>query len=185
MKKKIREEMKEKRKNMEIAEVMQKSNLAQDIFLKSEQYKKAKSVMLYMPLGNEVSTFEIISDGIKQGKNILVPITDKDTFEISAYRITENTEFEKGTFSVSEPKEKESFDASGIDVVLVPGIAFDRYCGRIGFGKGCYDKFLKDIKAVKIGFCYDFQLVERIKTDSNDVNMDYIITEKEFIRGKL
>lgn len=177
--------MKVKRRNMEFAEVMQKSNLAQNIFLESEQYKKAKSVMLYMPLGNEVSTFEIINDGIKQGKNILVPITDKDTFEISAYRITEDTEFEKGTFSVSEPKEKESFDASEIDVVLVPGIAFDRDGGRIGFGKGCYDKFLKGIKAVKIGFCYDFQLVSHIETESKDVNMDYIITEKEFIRGKL
>ena len=93
--------------------------------------------------------------------------------------------FEKGTFSVLEPKERVCLDKNNIDVVLVPGIAFDRCGGRVGFGKGCYDKFLKDINAIKIGFCYDFQLLEHINTDSTDVTMDFIITEKEIIRGKL
>ncbi len=185
MKNRIRKEMKEKRKSMSQAEVDEKSGLAQKIFIESEQYKKAKSVMLYIPLGNEINTSVIISDAFASGKNVLVPITDSETFEISAYKITENTEFEKGTFSVKEPKEKVRFDKSEIDVVLVPGVAFDRAGGRVGFGKGCYDKFLKHIKAIKIGFCYDFQLIDYIETDNNDINMDYIITEKEFLRGKL
>ncbi len=177
--------MKLKRRNMKPEEAIEKSRMAQKIFLESEQYKNAKSVMLYIPLGNEVDTSGIISDALASGKNVLVPVTDRETFEITAYKITEETVFEKGTFSVTEPKEKLSFDASKIDVALVPGIAFDRFGGRVGFGKGCYDKFLDDIKAVKIGFCYDFQLVSHIETDSNDIAMDFIITEKEFIRGKL
>ncbi len=184
MKNKIREEMKQKRRNMTAEEAFEKSRTAQKIFLESEQYKKAKSVMLYLPLGNEVDTSSIIKAALYSGKNVLVPVTHSETFEISAYKITEKTEFENGTFSVKEPKEKVEFDASKIDVVLVPGIAFDRFGGRVGFGKGCYDKFLKNMKAVKIGFCYDFQLIRHIETDNNDVTMDYIITEKEFIRGK-
>lgn len=177
--------MKEKRKNMNFLEVSKKSSIAQKSFLESEQYRKSKSVMVYMPLGNEIRTSEIIDDALKCGKNVLVPITDRETLEISAYQITEKTEFEKGEFSVEEPKQKLKFDASKIDVVLVPGVAFDRNGGRIGFGKGCYDKFLKKTRAAKIGFCYDFQLINHIETEKNDVNMDYIITEKEFFRGKI
>lgn len=185
MKNKIREEMKQRRKAMTPEDAFEKSQSAQKIFLESEQYKKAKSVMLYIPLGKEVETTDIIRDAFSSGKNVLVPVTDNETYEISAYRITESTEFEKGTFSVKEPKEKVSFDKNEIDVVLVPGIAFDRLGGRVGFGKGCYDKFLKKTNAVKIGFCYDFQLVDYIETNSNDISMDYIITEKGIIRGKL
>lgn len=177
--------MKQKRRNMNPEEVLKRSRTAQNIFLKSNQYQNAKSVMLYIPIGNEIDTSELMKDAFKSGKDVLVPVTNSETFEISAYKITEKTEFEKGTFSVKEPKEKVSFDASDIDVVLVPGIAFDRSGGRVGFGKGCYDKFLKNIKAVKVGFCYDFQITDYIDTDTNDVTMDYIITEKEFIRGNL
>ncbi|MBQ7986559.1 MAG: 5-formyltetrahydrofolate cyclo-ligase [Clostridia bacterium] len=185
MKNKIREEMKQKRRNMMPEEVFEKSQMAQKIFLESEQYKNAKAIMLYLPLGNEVDTKAIINNAFSLEKKVLVPVTDSKTFEITAFKITEGMEFEKGTFSVKEPKERISFELSKIDVVLVPGIAFDRDGGRIGFGKGCYDKFLKGIKAVKIGFCYDFQLVDSIETDENDVSMDYVITEKEIIRGKL
>lgn len=185
MKNKIREEMKRKRKSMNLEDVFQKSQSVQKCFLEIEQYKNAKSVMVYISLGNEVDTTEIIRDAFSSGKNVLVPVTDSETYEISAHKITVTTEFEKGTFSVKEPKERVCFDKNEIDVVVVPGIAFDRHGGRIGFGKGCYDKFLKGTKAIKIGFCYDFQLVEHIETESNDVSMDYIITEKEIIRGKI
>lgn len=185
MKNKIREEMKQKRKAMNPEDAFEKSQSAQKILLENPMYKIAKSVMLYIPLGKEVDTSGIINDALKRGKNVLVPVTDSETYEISAYRITENSEFEKGTFSVFEPKDKESFDKNEIDVIIVPGIAFDRNGGRVGFGKGCYDKFLKNTKAIKIGFCYDFQLADRIETDANDISMDYIITEKEIIRGKL
>ena len=180
MKNKIRKEMIQKRKALKAEEVFEKSMLAQEIFLESEIYKKAESVMLYIPLRNEVDTSIIMSDAFDTGKNVLVPVTDSETYEISAYKITKSTEFEKGTFSVKEPKERLPFDASEIDVVLVPGVAFDRFGGRVGFGKGCYDKFLEKLSVLKIGFCYDFQLLNRIKTDKNDVNM-----EKEIIRGKL
>lgn len=185
MKSKIREEMKNNRRNMTVEEVLLKSEQAQNLFLQSRQYNTAKSVMVYIPLGNEVNTSKIIEDAFKSGKNVLVPVTDSETYEISAYQITKDTEFEKGTFSVNEPKEKVFFDKNNIDVVLVPGIAFDRLGGRVGFGKGCYDKFLKGTKAVKIGFCYDFQLIDRIETSETDISMDYIITEKEFLRGNL
>jgi len=184
MKSIIREEMKEKRRAMQKSEVFGKSLIAQNIFLESNIYCEAKTVMLYIPLGNEISTDEIIENALLSGKDVLVPVTDSKTFEITAHKITKDTEFEKGVFSLTEPKEKAQFDSSRIDVVLVPGVAFSAGGNRIGFGKGCYDKFLKDIRATKVGFCYDFQVLDEFETDEFDIRMDFLITEKEFIDCK-
>ena len=62
-------------------------------------------------------------------------------------------------------------------MILIPGIGFDKCGARIGFGKGCYDMFLPQTNAVKIGFCFNFQLVDKIPADCHDINMDLIITE--------
>ncbi|MBQ5689791.1 MAG: 5-formyltetrahydrofolate cyclo-ligase, partial [Bacteroidales bacterium] len=64
------------------------------------------------------------------------------------------------------------FDKNKIDLVIVPGIAFSQKGGRIGFGKGCYDRFLQGIPAKKVGLCYELQLSVRIKSDSYDEEMD-------------
>lgn len=180
MKSKIREEMKIRRKALSETEVLEKSKNAQKIFLESKIYQNSKTLMLYIPLGNEISTLDIIEDAFRMGKTVLVPVTDSETFEISAHEITKTTEFEKGIFSLTEPKEKALFNSGKIDVVLVPGVAFSRDGKRIGFGKGCYDRFLENTKARKVGFCYDFQLAE-FETDEFDIEMDFVVTEKEFI----
>ncbi len=63
-----------------------------------------------------------------------------------------------------------------IDLIIVPGIAFDKSLNRLGRGKAYYDKLLKDSKAIKIGVCFDFQLLESVPVDKYDVKMDLIIT---------
>ena len=184
MKSKIRDEMKIKRKSMPKEEALAKSLIAQSTFLDSDMYRESEILMLYIPLGNETSTLDIIEKAHFDGKTVLVPVTDSKTYELTAHKITKDSEFEKGTFSVTEPKEKADFDVSKIDVVLVPGVAFSRWGSRIGFGKGCYDKFLKDITALKVGYCYDFQITDEFYSDDFDIEMDYLITEKEFIDCK-
>ncbi|MBO4940780.1 MAG: 5-formyltetrahydrofolate cyclo-ligase [Clostridia bacterium] len=174
----IRKINKEKRKLMTEAEVKEKSLAIAKTFLDSEIYKNAKTIMVYMPIGNEVDTKEIIASALSDGKRIIVPVTDAKTGEITPCEINENTAFEKGAFSVFEPVEKVPADPPQIDVVLVPGIAFDKKGGRIGFGKGCYDRFLKKMEAFKIGLCYDFQLCDEIEAESHDIKMDFVITEK-------
>ena len=76
-----------------------------------------------------------------------------------------------------EPEATSKADASDIDVVIVPGIAFGRNGARIGFGKGCYDGFLKNLGAVKVGFCYDYQICGGFIGEEHDINMDFLITE--------
>ncbi len=178
MKNQIRKEMKSIRAAMSKAEVLQKSKAAAECFIKSEIYKKAETIMLYMPLGNETDTSEIIRAAFADRKRIVLPVTDGETGIITPFFYDKDTVLEKGGFSVTEPKNARLAEKSDIDVVIVPGIAFDESGARVGFGKGCYDMFLAGMTAVKVGYCYEFQLCEKISADEHDIKMDCIVTEK-------
>lgn len=184
MKNEIRKANKMKRSSMEKAEVLEKSRIASKIFLESEIYKNAKQIMLYMPLGNETDTTDIISKAFADGKKLIFPITDAQTGEITPCYADENTQFTKGAFSVNEPSDMDVADTGEVDVILVPGIAFDRSGSRIGFGKGCYDRLLTNTYSVKVGFCYEFQLCDKIPSEEHDIKMTYIITENGIINCK-
>ncbi len=184
MKNELRKIYKEKRKLMSRAEAEEKSVLACNRFLESEMYKNARTIMLYLPLGNEADTNLIIKSAFADGKKVALPVTEQESGAITPYFVNENTEFAKGAFSVTEPLNSQAADISEIDVVIVPGIAFDKNGNRIGFGKGCYDKFLNKFDCIKVGFCYDYQICDEIPSDKYDVKMDCIITEKRVILKK-
>jgi small GTP-binding protein len=121
-------------------------------------------------------------DGItEQDKKIIVPITDIESGTLSLSYINSMDDMKKGAYGILEPKTVRKADENNIDVILVPGLAFDRNGGRMGFGKGYYDRLLESSKAVKIGLCYDFQILEKIPTEIHDVPMNFVITEKEIL----
>lgn len=182
MKNEIRKINKSKRAEMNKEDAASRSHAAAQMFLESKIYKNADCLMLYMPLGNETDTSDIIKAAFRDGKSVAFPTTDEKSGIITPYLAKEDTKFIKGGFSVVEPYGAAKADLSKIDVVVVPGIAFDRSGTRVGFGKGCYDRFLGDIAAVKVGFCYDFQICDEIPTDKYDVKMDYLVTESELIK---
>lgn len=181
MKSQIREKHMAKRHAMNKAEVTEKSRAAAKAFLESGLYKNAKQIMIYLPLGNETDTSGIISAAFRDGKQLVLPVTDPKTGEITPYLYQKDTKLKKGAFSVTEPADAEPADMSKTDVVIVPGVAFDRAGNRVGFGKGCYDRVLKDTTAVKVGFCYGFQVCGKIPAEEHDVKMDFLITENEII----
>ena len=138
--------------------------------------------MIYMPLGNETDTSCILQNALSECKKVVVPVSDTVNTDIIPCTITSDTGFSKGAYSINEPEHCVKADESEIDLVLVPGIAFDKSGGRIGFGKGYYDRFLSKTKAVKVGFCYEFQIVENAYSEKHDVSVDYIVTEKEMYK---
>ena len=138
--------------------------------------------MLYMPLKNETDTADIINAAFADGKSVIFPVTNSETGGITPYYAKADTQFCVGAFQVREPRTKDVADTGDIDIILVPGIAFSKNGVRVGFGKGCYDRLLKDTNAVKVGYCYDFQLCDEILADSHDVNMDYIVSESGIIK---
>ena len=158
-------------------EVGEKSFRACDNFLASDIYKNSKTLMLYMPLGNETDTTKVINQAYKDGKKVVFPVTDKESGVITPCYAEETADFVTGAFNVNEPQNGTKAELCDIDVVLVPGIAFDCKGARVGFGKGCYDRLLTETDAVKVGFCYDFQVCDNIPAEEHDIMMDFVVTE--------
>ncbi len=176
-KQEIREQNKTLRRQMNRIDAETKSQAAAEAFLKSEVYGTSKQIMLYMPLGNELDLTAVKNTALADGKRVVLPVTEKNSGIITPICVGENTVFEKGSFSVMEPQSTATADMARTDVVLVPGIAFDKGGARVGFGKGCYDMLLERYSGIKIGVCYEFQLQSKIPADLHDVRMDYILTE--------
>ena len=172
---------KEKRRSLLKETVIEKSKKASEYFLDSDIYKKAKVIMLYYPLGNETDTSYILKKALEDNKTVAYPITDVKTNELTAVIADKKTNFSKGGYSVFEPDSKRIVDKKLIDVIIVPGIAFDKRGYRVGFGKGCYDRFLENAYAIKVGFCYAFQIADSISADEYDVGMDYLICENGLV----
>ena len=144
------------------------------------EYRSAEVVMFYMAHDKEVETREMIAESLKN-KRILLPKVDIKEGKIVPVEIKNLDDVEKGAFGIYEPRGKEEYSGK-IDMVIVPGIAFDLRGYRIGYGKGFYDRFLKDVSSLKVGLAFDFQVVGRIIEDVNDVPVDIVITERRIIR---
>lgn len=175
----IRKINKELRNNISKDDVQEKSKRACEIFLNSSLYKNSDTIMIYFPLGNETDTSFIMEKILYDKKTGVLPFTDTNTNEIIPIKFDETTTFKKGAFGILEPAKKTEIMKKAIKVAIIPGVAFDKTGQRVGFGKGYYDRFLKDTNIIKVGFCYDFQIADKIIAEPFDIKMDYLITESE------
>lgn len=129
-------------------------------------------MMLYSSLPDEVQTHDFI-ERWRNEKRIILPTVVGD--DIIPVELGKDISFAIGDFDILEPQ-SEPYHGS-YDLIVVPGMAFDRNGNRLGRGKGYYDRFLcKHLTTNKIGICFDFQLVEEVPTDDNDIRMDEVIS---------
>ncbi len=142
------------------------------------QIQNLKTVMVYLSAFKEPKTRGIITSLLNSGIKTVVPISNTDTFTITPSELTSIDTLKHGAYGIYEPKECIPVAINEIDAALIPGIAFSKNGGRLGFGKGYYDRFLSDFRGLKIGICYDFQVTDTLPTEIHDVKMDLIITEK-------
>lgn len=168
-----------KRKNIENKE--EKSLIINNKIKKMSEYKNAKIIAIYKSLPSEVNTTSLINDSIKLGKDVVLPKVEKE--ELKFYKITSlEDSFIKSNFGVEEPlgEENNYIDKNDIDLVIVPGICFDKEKNRLGFGKGYYDRYLQNVNINTIGICFEEQIVEnRIPITEYDVKIKKIITDKK------
>lgn len=187
MKQKLKIKILEKRNSLSEKEVLEKSKKIIKNLKSLKEFKQAKNILFYVSFNHEVDTQEIIKELLKtKEKNIIVPYTIKKNPNLFLSEIKDFVELEPKTFGILEPKEKyiREFNKDKLDLVIVPGIVFDRKAHRIGYGYGYYDRFLKTIKKeiIKIGLAFDFQIVDKIPEEKHDVSLNIIVTEKEIIR---
>jgi 5-formyltetrahydrofolate cyclo-ligase len=185
MKDSIRKKLLSLRKSKSSDEVKSKSQKIKEILFKTKEFNQSKTILFYVSKGNEVGTKNMIKESLELGKRVVVTITDVKNIKLILSELKNLEELEIGTFGMLEPK-KEFFrpvKIEEIDLVIVPGVAFDEEGNRIGFGKGFYDRFLITLKkdVPNIGLAYEFQLVEKIPVTDKDVKVSKIITEKRII----
>ena len=147
-----------------------------DIWLRAleiSEIKNAKTILLYWSMDDEVYTHDVVQT-LAKSMTVLLPVVDGNDLRIKQFRGLENMRAGE-QFGIGEPT---GDDFSGdIDVIVVPGVAFDRQCNRMGRGRGFYDRLLKHQNATRIGVAFDFQLFDKIPTEPFDVKMDCVVSE--------
>lgn len=154
-----------------------KSKLVQDKLLRNKVFRKAKIVMFYIAFGGEVDTGEMIREAKKTGKLICVPVCRKDKEIMQPAMLVDHAKLKKGPYGVWEPVAKTRIKPEDLDLIIVPGLAFDKKGNRLGRGKGYYDRFLGSLsdKIPSIGLAFDFQILPLIPTTAYDVSVKKII----------
>ena len=179
----LRKEVLHKRNSMSHFEISTKSKLIQQKLIGSPVFNQSKSIGLYLAIGSEVQTRGIINYALDLAKTVSLPrIISNDL----RFYVLDQTDFEKNSFDVNkfgikEPK-IDNRPADFIDLLIIPGIVFDTYGFRIGYGYGYYDKYLTINKFSKsIGLAYDFQFIKKpIPILPHDRKIDVLITESGF-----
>jgi 5-formyltetrahydrofolate cyclo-ligase len=141
-------------------------------------------VFVYVSKSPEVETIPLIRTLLSRNTSVVVPIIEREKCSLRLSFLRDPSHLSVSTFSVPEPIGHEfPADPAGIQVAIVPLIAFDRNGHRLGYGAGYYDRFLScNPHMFKIGIGFSCQEVEPIPADPRDVRMDVIVTEKEVIR---
>ena len=166
------------RKNINEIDRIKKSKIISDKVLSNEVLKSSKVIAIYKSLKSEVDTDNIINDLWSMNKVVLIPKVEKDIINFYEYNI--NDKLIKSTFGVLEPNNNKIYKKENIDLIIVPGVCFDKYMNRMGFGKGYYDKYLENSNIYKIGICFNEQMYDKkLVTDKYDIKMNEIITDKE------
>lgn len=138
-----------------------------------EFFKKARTVLAYWSMDDEVFSHDFVCRWAEK-KTLLLPCVNGDELDIRYFEGRDKLAPGEG-FAIPEPVGKLVENLEEIDLILVPGVAFDAAGNRLGRGKGYYDKILKQTKAYKIGVCFGFQLLEKVPTEEHDVRMDRVI----------
>jgi len=176
-KKQIRSKMLLRLKTQKEEDQDQKSRIIQEKLFRTKVFQKAKRVMFYVSMAGEVDTRKMIKAAQKKGKIVAVPVCKKNKVVIRPCILKDKTRLVKGPYGVCEPLKKKFINASNINLVIVPGLAFDKQGNRLGRGKGCYDYFLKRMpkRIPSIGLAFGFQILPQIPAGTSDVKVHRVI----------
>lgn len=161
----------------------EKNKLDELIFhniINNEIFIKAKCIFIYVSFKSEVDTYRIINYAIKQQKKVCVPKVISLDEGMKAVLITDLKQLKENSMGILEPEADDESIPENIDLVIMPGLAFDLKGGRLGYGGGFYDRFMQKIggKVSHIALSYEFQILDNIPMGEFDIPVDGIITEK-------
>lgn len=166
-----------KRDKMKREDIKQKSQIITSRFL--EEFCDVRTFLLYISFKNEVETFSLIQHLSEKGKKIFLPKLQNEDIFPSEFEGFEK--MQQNRYGIMEPATFANI--TSFDVAVIPAVAFDKKCNRLGFGKGYYDKLLAKINFnICVGFAYELQIFDNIEVEPHDIPADVVITEENFYR---
>jgi len=183
----IRAAIQEKRGALDASWVNDNSGLMGRQVADLIEFRKASIVAAYVAMQGEVRTDAVIEQCWQENKRVCVPAYRAETNHYDFVRLDRDARMVAGPARILEPEEKQWIPVGEVDLVLVPGVAFDSLGGRVGHGGGHYDRILGQARSgmpFTVGLAFEFQIFDRVPTDESDVRMDVVVTEKRVIRAQ-
>ena len=162
------------------AEVNIRSAAAQAQLLALPAFLHAKTLAFYSPIRNEVETDALLTAALASGKQVCYPSVSADV--VHFFQVQSLRELRVGSFGIREPdRQALEINPAQIDLLLVPGVAFDRFGHRLGYGRGYFDRLLADncFTGLSVGFAYDFQIQAILPAEEHDQKLGLLVTDKE------
>jgi 5-formyltetrahydrofolate cyclo-ligase len=166
------------------AEFVEEASLAiQKRVLLMEEFRTALRVGLNAPFDNEVRTDLLFGEGNKHRKELYYPAVDEKHERLMFFRVLDLKDLKPGYAGIWEPTGmiRKLRDVNTLETIIVPGVAFDLHGGRLGFGKGFYDRCLLEFRGKRVALAYDFQIVSELPTAVRGQKVDWIVTESRMI----
>lgn len=182
-KQELREKVLAEREQISESDWKAKSETIISSLTDADFFKKAKTVHTYISMNQrgEVCTDQLVEDLLSGEKRVVVPVTNFDEGTLTHSEINAISDLQKNKWGVAEPKQITPVEVGELDLIVVPMAAADKTGSRLGYGKGFYDRFLGETKAIKVGLVFDAFLFDEIPTEEFDKKLDVIISENEVI----
>jgi 5-formyltetrahydrofolate cyclo-ligase len=160
-------------------------------FMSLPEYAVAETVMFYIDVRSEVRTRYDLELTLQSGKTIVIPWCNADG-ELELFRLDSMDELEVGMYKILEPRTElrslpeKQVNVESLDLIMVPGVGFDRLGGRMGHGKGYYDKLLQHARknTPLVALAFECQVFDEIPVAEHDIFMDKLITEDHVYNGR-
>ncbi|HEU4965346.1 MAG TPA: 5-formyltetrahydrofolate cyclo-ligase [Bacilli bacterium] len=146
------------------------------------EMQKAQTILAYLDFRGEVDSSGLIEWALREGKTICAPVTVKEERRLIPVQMSSLQEVRFGAYGIREPimTDNNVIEIPCIDVVVIPGVGFDRQGGRLGYGGGYYDRFLPRLRegVVKIAVAYELQILPQVPLEPHDTLLDMLVTEQ-------
>ena len=169
-------------KNQKEEDRLGKSRKIREKVFEDPDFARSRTVLFYASFAGEVETFEMMRQAMQEGKQIALPrvnVHTKELFPKCVVNLEEDLEY--GPYNIRQPKGDvaQDIDINTIDLVVVPAVAFDRKCYRLGRGAGYYDRFLTKLPSgiPLVGIAFDFQILDELPIEEHDLPVSRVITE--------
>jgi 5-formyltetrahydrofolate cyclo-ligase len=177
----LRKNILEKRAALTAEEVTSLSNKIQERFLSSIPWKGNEKIGLYSPVRNEVDTTLVFMKALEKGLSVYFPRVEQG---LNFYEVSDPAQLERGAWGIKEPKHGclQLSNLAELNILIIPGLIFDRRGYRLGYGKAFYDTILDSALHIPtIGLAYDFQIVDELPVEPWDRTVQKILTEKGWL----